>query len=1229
MLQYIQDLSINVFNIHLQPLNQESVRRIIGDTLHRDPDADRIREDPEMQTLTELVYAKTQGNPFFIVQLLKSLYRSGKIFFDFSTKSHAGGRWRFSLTNIEAEDLPPTVVDLLVKQMLKLSEATRTVMMLAACIGTERISLSLLSVAAGKKIEETATDLWGALDAGLILPTSGNYNIPLTLDANDRGRDMDGGEAMDIDHSSPEPEARPQAAVGGYFATRLSPASVVDDDEVTYRFLHDRVQQAAYSLIPEDDRRGVHRMIGQRLFERATEAQLDEGMLYEIVNQLDHWLSPLESDERKALMELNLRAGKKALAATAFSTALNYFLVAKQLLDDAEKEEEELKKNSIKRISWASPENNYNNKNNNKNNSRVGVIAQIAASKMLDDFGNEQPRPHKRQFSAANLQTAGVEINLALMEGLEAHGDYPESVALADVVLPRCWQDKDKVRCLILKMNSQLAQGELHAAIETGLQGLSVLSWEVPLDDDEAAVHAAMIRPRILLDVQEIKAISKMDKLKDENLLLLQDIIATITLPVYMARPKLLPAVCYTSVAITLEFGVSTAGAYPMLMTGVILGSEATHDNMVRSYAYGRLAINMIEAEETHAFAPAIYEVYAGHIGIFHQPMSEVLRYLQLAVTEGLKTWNVNYTVFAMGEVPAFGMMSGEALSTVHAKMVQCKPQIRRFKSVHGFPWLAIPMQFLLNLRGIGNNDPMDFHGELDTAELESIHSSDNLSCIYFFHMYRSIIAAIYNQWETVADIATNKCEPINLAVRGTFYIMLTQWYSSVAFLELHKSITSEQKRMLDRNLAELRECSSRAKGTWLHKLLLLETEVMRISDSGQQLEILDRYDYAISLATKSGFIHDAAFINERCGVWLRAFSKRRAAPYLREAFRVYSAWGAVHKAAELRRQYSDDILLKDNRPTMFRAESDTPRDANTSSSPRQSPRSSRIGGADYGFELAMPYSAPSMASSRDIFASENDNDDLVSHSSSARNNESSSLGSELDFRTVLKASLVISEGIHLEEVIVSLMKSVLQTAGADYGVLILKEDNDLHVETVGLLDQVSILEHEPLHTRADLVPVTVVNIVASLGEQILRDGDDAKFDLTYGRDAYFQTRRAKSVLCMPIQNQLKTMGVLYLENKLVNHAFTRQRQELLNLLCTQAAVTIDKARLYRQMELAKKAAEEATAEKSSFLANMSHEIRTPFNALLSCSIFLLDTPLSEQVRLPPFRSVVPSLLAS
>ncbi|KAG0127843.1 hypothetical protein HOY82DRAFT_490020 [Tuber indicum] len=1055
MLEYVQTRAgVDVVDIELGPLDQDSVRKIIGDTLHRDPDYGRLKEDAEMQTLTELVYAKTCGNAFFVMQLLKSLHRGGHIVFDFGVKG--GGQWRFNLTSIEADDLPPTVVDLLVKQMLKLNGPTRTAMMLAACIGTDNVGLQSLAVAAGKKPEEMASDLWGGLDAGLLLPTSGNYKIPLAL-----GEDssMHGGCA------------------------------------VTYRFLHDRVQQAAYSLIPKNERAGVHRMIGTRLLKKVPEEDLD-GMLYEIVNQLNHWLSPLEKDERHTLMELNLRAGKKAIAATAFDAALLYFLTAKQLLDDHEKEEE------------------------------VDV---------------------------------GLEINLSLIEGYFAHQKYVESINLADAVLPKCIKPRDKIRCLVHKMSCLLVQGKLNETIETGLLGLGVLSLEVPLDDAKAKSHADMMRPRILMDVAQIKALEKMHRLKDENLILLQELISSLLLPIYMSRPALLEAVCFTSVAISLEFGISTAGAYPMLMTGVILSAEGTQEAHLKSYAYGRLAINLIEKDTLMCpAAPAIYEVYAGHIGIFHCSMNEVLKSLHQAVTVGVALFNVDYTVFAMAEIPSFGMFGGENLSVVHSKMVATKPSIRKFKQLTGMWWLSFPLQFLLNLRGLGNPDPICFEGEElgDSKALSKLLSSESMTHIYLYHMYRLIIAVIYGRYDIAADLATHYCEPMSGGVTGTFYASLTYFYSSIAFLHLYDTISDEQKDLLDRNIKQIQIWSTTAKGTFLHKSVFLEAEFTRVKKPSQQLEILDKYDHAISLATSSGFIHDAAFISERCGSWLRAFSKRRAAPYIREAVRGYTAWGATNKAMELRKESAEDLAIKD------------PHD-----------------------------------------------DDETSHASSRRENEPSSLGSELDFRTVLKASLVISEGMHLEEVIVKLMKSVLQTAGADYGVLILKEDGNLHVETVGLLDQVSILEHEPLNTRADLVPVSIVNIVASLGEQILKDSDDPKFDATYGRDSYFQNRRAKSVLCMPIQNQLKPMGVLYLENKFVNHAFTRHRQELLNVLCTQAAVTIDKARLYRQMELAKKAAEEATAEKSSFLANMSHEIRTPFNALLSCSIFLLDTALSEQQR--------------
>lgn len=149
------------------------------------------------------------------------------------------------------------------------------------------------------------------------------------------------------------------------------------------------------------------------------------------------------------------------------------------------------------------------------------------------------------------------------------------------------------------------------------------------------------------------------------------------------------------------------------------------------------------------------------------------------------------------------------------------------------------------------------------------------------------------------------------------------------------------------------------------------------------------------------------------------------------------------------------------------------------------------------------------------------------------------------------------------------------------------------------------------------------IRAVSRLGEPIIRNGDtpasNYRFDSIYGKDPYFRNKNPSSILCMPISKlggklfgKVCLTVVLYLENSYVSQAFPPKRLEVLKLLCAQAAVTIEKAQMYRSMEEAKQAAEAATAMKSTFLANMSHEIRTPFNAVIACSVFLLDTQLTS-----------------
>jgi osomolarity two-component system sensor histidine kinase CHK1 len=91
-------------------------------------------------------------------------------------------------------------------------------------------------------------------------------------------------------------------------------------------------------------------------------------------------------------------------------------------------------------------------------------------------------------------------------------------------------------------------------------------------------------------------------------------------------------------------------------------------------------------------------------------------------------------------------MMSGESLDIVHSKMIAAKSNIRRFKQETGMWWLSVPLQLVLNLRGMGNPDPLCFEGEAlgSSKDLARLASSESLSHIYMYHMYRLIIAALY-----------------------------------------------------------------------------------------------------------------------------------------------------------------------------------------------------------------------------------------------------------------------------------------------------------------------------------------------------------------------------------------------------------------------------------------------------------------------------------------------------
>ncbi len=223
-----------------------------------------------------LIGAYRDNEVNFVGEFLKMLYGENLLTFDAQQLI-----WQWNLAEIEAQNITDNVVELLLRQLQKLPEATQQILSIAACTGAE-FDLETLAIVCEKSPKAIFQDLLEAIQAGLIQPLS------------------------DLDEDLLVQE---------------------------YKFSHDRVQQAAYALIDESCKQVVHLQIGRNLLEKTSPEQRFD-RLFTIVDHLDQGTELVTAQpERTEIARLNLTAGQKAKTATAYEAAFKYFTTGLQLLD--------------------------------------------------------------------------------------------------------------------------------------------------------------------------------------------------------------------------------------------------------------------------------------------------------------------------------------------------------------------------------------------------------------------------------------------------------------------------------------------------------------------------------------------------------------------------------------------------------------------------------------------------------------------------------------------------------------------------------------------------------------------------------------------------------------------------------------------------------------------------------------------------------------------------------
>ncbi|MGG6295570.1 ATP-binding protein [Leptolyngbya sp. AN02str] len=362
--------------VTLGSLSRVDMHHLIADTLS----CDLAKALP----LSQLTYQKTQGNPFFTTQFLKALRQDGYIAFEPNA-----GCWQWDLAGVKTSAIANDVVEFMALQIQKMPPETQQMLKLAACVGTQ-FDLDTLAIVSEQTAAQVALKLWKALQEGLILPSSDVYKVY---------------------QLSPAEQTAEAADATDETLTRLQQAG-----NCTYRFLHDRVQQAAYTLIPEDQKQATHFKIGQLLL-NSTSASDREDKIFDIVNHLNAGVElVLSQDERNHLANLNLLAGRKARSSTAYAAAAQYFDTGIQLLASD---------------SWQ----------------------------------------HQYHLTLA-LYEAAVEA-----EYLNIH--FAKAQALANVVAQHTTNLRDRVKIYELQIQMYMAQAEMPKALAAGMSALELLGVDL------------------------------------------------------------------------------------------------------------------------------------------------------------------------------------------------------------------------------------------------------------------------------------------------------------------------------------------------------------------------------------------------------------------------------------------------------------------------------------------------------------------------------------------------------------------------------------------------------------------------------------------------------------------------------------------------------------------------------------------------------------------------------
>lgn len=647
---------------------------------------------------------------------------------------------------------------------------------------------------------------------------------------------------------------------------------------------------------------------------------------------------------------------------------------------------------------------------------------------------------------------------------------------------------------------------------------------------------------RLIATLPELSDLPTFPEMTDPSQLAVLQILTIITGPAYQSKPDLLPYIVFKMVNLCLEFGHSSLAAYAYGMYGLMLCGPL--QDIATGYHAGQLSLRILEQCPDPALSCKIHMLFNSFVGHWKEHHRQTVPAFADTIQMGLETGDMVYAAYCCMWSCGYLMLTGDTLDTVAERQQQYVDLLDKSKQEHGLYPAKTWRQLTLNLQGAAP-DRLQLNGEsFNQADLQRLEVIQNGMLLFFVYFAKLILAYFFRDYSaavTHTERAAEYAPSATASMLAGGYI----FYDALARLALYPDLDSKHQKdfleHIESNQAKMRDWAEHAPMNYASKYALVEAEKARVL--GQALAAMAHYDRAIALAQEHGYLQEVAIASERAAEFYQALGRDRFAQlYLSDACYAYERWGATAKVEALQQAHPQRIIP-----------------------------GARV------------------------------RDDPLARSLTATTATTVSGAGILDLNTVIKSSQVISGEIVLEKLVAKLLQLAIENAGAQRGLLMLLEDNRLKIEAVGSVDQgeMEVMQSFDVERSQDL-PLSMVQYVQRTHKDVVLS--DATHEGGFTGDLYIASHQPKSVLCAPIIDRGTCIGILYLENNLTTGAFTNDRLEVLKMLSSQAAISLENAILYRTLE-------DKVDERTAQLAAANAEIHT-LNAQLQAENLRLGAEL-------------------